>query len=213
MNYLEKKKSSLFSHRKGRLPQEYQEVEFIGSTTNGILGTNYYANTNTKLVINNYRPKQDTYDAANIAFGYKFGLIVDTVIEGLFSFGASFNTTKSVKTSHVYNPQTFAKLELSKEGFYFNNTILLAFPETSFNDTTQLYLLGYRQASVNYGSSGVMGVVEIYENENLIRQFIPCYRKSDNAIGFYDTCGSIYSATGTSFYYTDKYNIKGDDIN
>lgn len=40
----------------------------------------------------------------------------------------------------------------------------------------------------------------IYDNDTLIRNFIPCVRKSDGKPGLYDLCKSICPLTGTPFY-------------
>ena len=39
---------------------------------------------------------------------------------------------------------------------------------------------------------------KMYDNDALVRNFIPCYRKSDNAAGLYDTVNNVfYTNAGT----------------
>ena len=55
---------------------------------------------------------------------------------------------------------------------------------------------------------GRIGKVEFYISEELKRNFIPCYRKSDNVIGMYDLVEEKF--------YTNQGNgefLKGRDIN
>ena len=40
----------------------------------------------------------------------------------------------------------------------------------------------------------------IIKNNVLVRNFVPCYRKSDNKPGLYDLCGSTCSLTNSPFY-------------
>ena len=48
---------------------------------------------------------------------------------------------------------------------------------------------------------------KFYQDDILIRDFIPCYRKSDNVIGMYDTVNGIfYTNKGTGTF------LKGNDI-
>lgn len=47
---------------------------------------------------------------------------------------------------------------------------------------------------------------KIYEDNNLIRYFIPCYRKSDNHVGMYDVINDeFYMNQGTDVF------VKGPD--
>lgn len=69
--------------------------------------------------------------------------------------------------------------------------------------TRPLFLLG--RCSYNgkmYGNSPACMVysMKIWEGNDLVRDFVPCIRRSDHKAGFYDLAGSISSETGTSFY-------------
>ena len=46
---------------------------------------------------------------------------------------------------------------------------------------------------------------KVYRNDVLTHEFIPCYRKSDNAIGVYDTVGQAFAAGSGSI-------TKGADV-
>lgn len=49
--------------------------------------------------------------------------------------------------------------------------------------------------------------MKIYDNEDLVRDFVPCYRKSDNVIGLYDKVNrQFYTNAGTGIF------SKGDDV-
>ena len=49
---------------------------------------------------------------------------------------------------------------------------------------------------------------KIYDNNILVRNFVPCYRKADNAIGLYDIVNKqFYDNNGTGRF------VKGEDVN
>ena len=48
---------------------------------------------------------------------------------------------------------------------------------------------------------------KIYDNDNLVRDFVPCYRKADDEIGMYDMAnGVFYTNAGTGTF------LKGPDV-
>ena len=47
----------------------------------------------------------------------------------------------------------------------------------------------------------------LYDGDNLIREYIPCYRKSDGKIGMYDMAsGQFFTNAGTGEF------LKGEDV-
>ena len=64
-----------------------------------------------------------------------------------------------------------------------------------------------QSASSTIFSSMKLYYFRIYDNNQLIRYFIPCYRVSDNEVGLYDLVNDeFYSNKGTGTF------IKGNDI-
>ena len=54
----------------------------------------------------------------------------------------------------------------------------------------------------------------ICENSNYCRNFIPCYRKSDNKLGLYDLVeGKFYTNQGTGDFERGKDIDSGETIN
>lgn len=78
--------------------------------------------------------------------------------------------------------------------------------EKSINGITYNYYLfaknDHDDDSTNYPSKFKMNYCKIYDNNVLIRNFIPCYRKYDNKPGLYDTVNNEF--------YTNQGN--GDDF-
>lgn len=81
----------------------------------------------------------------------------------------------------------------------------------SKNQTSSMILFGIR----NYGNSvtpfGAYNMkvyrLKLYENNILVREYVPCYRISDNVIGLYDSVNKVfYPNNGTGAFN------KGSDI-
>ena len=73
---------------------------------------------------------------------------------------------------------------------------------TAFECSLPLYLFllnGYVQTSTQF--LGKIYYCKIYENNVLTRNLVPCFRKEDSAIGFYDlVTQKFYPGTGTFLY-------------
>ena len=58
-----------------------------------------------------------------------------------------------------------------------------------------------------FNSTGFKGKIyefKLYDNDILVRNFIPCYRKIDNVPGMYDVVnGVFYTNAGTDEFITD----------
>ena len=73
---------------------------------------------------------------------------------------------------------------------------------TEFKCSLPLYLFllnGYIQATTQF--FGKIYYCKIYENDVLMRNLVPCFRKEDSVIGFYDlVMEKFYPGTGTFLY-------------
>lgn len=63
------------------------------------------------------------------------------------------------------------------------------------NNTTTLKLLN--RGDLNGTSYNRLYKTKVYENGELIAEYIPCYRKSDRIVGFYNPISN-------TFYFDDK---------
>lgn len=70
------------------------------------------------------------------------------------------------------------------------------------------YLGGWYEAgTVYYGMGGNVYSFKIYDSGNLSVNYIPCYRKSDGVIGFYDTVNNVFKVNNGGGTFT-----KGPDV-
>ena len=178
------------------MPEEYQEVEYIESTGTQYLDTKIVTNNNSKIVI------QAQATDANIGTGYRlFGSRTGAKIGNFISTnngkvyvdygGSSFEASLALDNGvHVYN--------LDKNKFYYDGVLLKEWNVVEFSSPSNAYLFGA------YHDGGIVikpwriWYCRLYDNDVLVRDLVPCYRKSDNTIGMYDiVSGAFFTNAGT----------------
>lgn len=200
------------------LPKEYQEVEYIESTGTQYINTGFTLPWNVNLTINDYDFDSVICECAcsqnNTSircFGHS-GLSST----GNLSFGfdktnnyvriASTNAYDYVDTT-VTSVYDFHKIELSNGSQKVDdvevstNQYPTYFYKGTYRPTEQILLFvgveGWNN-NIPTGSAIKLKYAQFKKNNVLVRNFIPCYRKSDRAIGLYDTVnGVFYTNAGT----------------
>ena len=174
---------------KKRLPNEYQEVEYIEAIDGQYINTNYIPTATNKVVceysINSWTSAstyqgifgtRNTSGSSNDCFGYTFSSSTLYIC-----YGKQVSKTFSNQLNHKY------KAKLSIDDFELDGESLA----TSFTGTTNFtypLLIFARNRNDGAGSflNGKIYSFKIYDNDTLVKNYIPCYRKTDNKIGFYD---------------------------
>lgn len=76
-------------------------------------------------------------------------------------------------------------------------------PAGSVTTSGTIYNFAYNYNGENYPWRNITAkeyFLKLYNGNTLIRNFVPCVRKSDSKPGLYDLCGSICSLTDSPFY-------------
>lgn len=187
------------------LPDEYQEVEYIESTGTQYIDTGFIPNQDTKVYA---KIKTTTLPSGNkTIFGSRtsasqnhYGATIATNwYTGYGSQNKNTNWIATVDTEYI--------IKKEKEKFILNDN------ETTQNITEftcpgNMYIFAMNQLDSVIAYSPIkLYYLKIYDNDTLIRHFIPCYRKSDDEIGLYDLVEkTFYSNDGTDVF------LKGDNI-
>ncbi len=200
MSLLARRCALLSAINKGGLPSTYQQVEYLESAGRQYINTNYYANTNTKAEILAETTQNDT-------FKYILGQ-GSTTVNTAFYVGqgsaspyyifSNISNEKKTTYSNLSSYNTKRKVSLSKKGLYVDDILQKDYSNIAdFTSSYSLYLFGKQNTTVL--SSGVrIYFAKIYDNDILVRYFIPCYRKADNIAGMYDLVnGNFYTNQGT----------------
>lgn len=209
MNYLEIKKKAVLmnSIKKGRLPAEYQEVEWIKGTGAQYIDTGFTINSNSKIVFN------AKFGQSN---GWFFG--IKTQVQASGFAGTYFKNNNSVfdffGSRHTFiapDDDSWHKLDYSKNGLYIDEiqTTDVSLKTEISQDDFFIFRPNTDGAVVTINPDVTFKNVEFYQNGiDLTFNYIPCYRKSDNIIGMYDlVTNTFYTNAGTGEF------IKGADIN
>lgn len=192
----------LWKKNTGRLPSEYQEVEYLESDGNQYIITDYYNKTYTE-----YRYKTQMlgfYGRWNTIFGARG----DYNSTDAFDVGFENNNTIYINIGG-HNPVVNSNLVLNQDYEFIvnkdsitinNNTTALS--NSLINGIYKIYLFaGNQQNSLLEPASIRMYYFEVYENNEMIMNFIPCYRKSDEEIGLYELVeGKFYTNDGTGVF-------------
>ena len=191
------------------IPKEYQRVEYIGATGTQYILTDVMPSSDFKLTAKVYLPSSAGSGEQTIA-GVRFatkGAIEYYYTNGIPRFwlqtdsssptlsGANESYGKIINYEAINNSSGM-KLNINDNENYSNSN--------TFNGANQypLMIFAYNYlGSPNYYFKGRIYNLTLTDNNRIIRNFIPVYRKSDNAIGLYDTVeGKFYTNAGTGTF-------------
>ena len=196
------------------LPNTYQEVEYIESS-----GTQY--------INTGYKPTTE-----NMVVECKFKL--PNAINSLSLFGSNASSYPYFLTpyhSDGYGDKVFkhwvgtnggliaiALNEINNVKYTINNGTLTcnyngsqtsgSYPG-SIQSGYNIYIFGKNNAgsSAERSNGYTLYSFKLYDNNTLVRDFVPCYRKSDNVIGLFDLVNKVFYTNAGSGTFT-----KGNDV-
>ena len=199
-----------------RLPNEYQEVEYIENTgsqyiNTGVVLTNGFR-IETQINISNWYSEGNftgvCYYAGVIGANTYRDYIVVYKEKPMLGMNTDTQATSTLSLNTWY---TIDASTISGNGYYkIDETTVTSSSNAVSHSNLNLWLFG-----VNNNNDGKwwnayikMKETKIYNNSNtLVRDLVPCYRKSDNAIGMYDlTNDTFYANSGTGTF------SKGDNV-
>lgn len=198
------------------LPSEYQQVEYIENSGTQYINTNYIPNFENGFEISvEYTPENSSSRGCLLsnycATPYHISLEVRESFRQRFYYhnGTWDNNILGVKILNKRNIGIFKYIN----GVFYH----------TLNDTTQSYdytspgscnepLLMFVDTNKRFAT--FTNYLKIYkciikESNTLVRNFIPCYRISDNEIGMYDTVNDVFytnQGTGTFVKGPNVYN-------
>lgn len=204
----------------GGLPNGYQEVDFIKGNKAPYIDTNYIPNlyTDFEIIFSNFIESDSGYPSPYGALGGSNAGIGAFIQRGGPRVYTQFgNKVDFLYETSIWRNGTVVTTNQNKNGFWENGSKKVNYADTTFGTPSgSIYLF-----AINRGGSveRIVGLqiysVKIRENDVLIRDFIPCYRKSDNKPGLYDLCGSICPLTNSPFYInagSGEFTV-GSDVN
>lgn len=196
---------------KANIPSEYTEVEYIESTGTQYINTNIIPTDTTGVEAKITICNDNNWD--NVFIGCRetgtgenrYWIDVDWTGTDTIIFGFNGNTPtndryflkgsdvgKSFIISMNYMNDRTGKIN----GITYDTTIS---SKTLVSMSKPMYIFaGNRSGYAAYQYSGKLYNLKITDGTNVIRNFVPCYRKSDNVAGLYDLVNStFYTNQGT----------------
>lgn len=194
-----------------KLPVEYQEVEYIQSSGTQYIDTGVSPTSDTGFTIE-YQEGTGTGTKTLIGSGTSAAVGYIGISRNGTQIQAYWGKPNNV-TSYTFTFDTKHKLKFnlnSDRKVVMDGTEIytLATNPASTITTNTMTLFAFKYTSiVQYANALKLYNCQIYSGSTLVRSFIPCYRKSDNVIGLYDTVGkTFYTNSGTGTF------LKGADV-
>lgn len=197
------------------LPEEYTQLEYIESSGTQYIDTNYKVTNNTKIYFKGFMKSAGGYVFGSGVNGQYVDIGLGTA-NYLYYRARIRDTSSSNKTidTTIEIGETIREIILSQnDGFIIDGNTVGTFSEFSFKSDKNLYLFCWNGSTkADLFSNIRLQEFKIYENNILMRSFTPCYRKSDNAIGLYDTVNNVfYENLGTGNFVAGPEQTKSPD--
>ena len=205
--YKESTKSINWQTVTHNLPSTYQEVEYLESTKDGqYIDTLESVTDNTSIRIK-FRFLQDYYLNYMSAFGAQANGFGVQINGRNFSASVWSGLNTITPTDGLY---VDTECEMSKTSITVNGTTT-ALTAGNTTPTGTIWLFGKQRANSNLmdvRAGTRIYYAEIYSGSTLVKSFVPCYRKSDDVIGMYETVnGVFYTNQGLNTTF-----VKGNDV-
>ena len=170
------------------MPNEYQQIEYVTFQNDAINGYNNCINTLIRF--NNADKIEFTYKSVdkNINLMFIAGYYANSNDDIFLGIDSDF--CPSYFTSITTTPSNLSRIQAS-DGT--RRTI-----EVDFSTSRTSYISFGSWSDVNWSRTIDWYSFKIWKGNILLRNFVPCYRKSDNVVGMYDTVkGEFYTNSGT----------------
>ena len=202
MNLLNRRRSLMSAANESILPSGYRQVEYLENTGKQYIDTGFIPDYNTGVDII-YRAID--YSSSQYILGSRVGGgTVDYALNGSQSrtdwdarFGGVISYSGVERSDHLLQ----SKISMTAEKGTWNltdldndTTTVTTFWGRKVNATANLVLFGYN--AINIHSNLRIYNCKVYDGEILVRDFIPCYRKSDKTAGLYDLVNGVFYTNG-----------------
>lgn len=202
---------TLKTRKSSGLPYEYQKVEYIESSGTQYIDTGITGTQNTKVDID-FQSTATTYGSF-LPFGARSGASNNcfAIWASSATIGSNLRIGFDSTNGYTGGPTTTDKYHIihSKDGTYVNNELVWTTATFSTFTTPQnLLVFGYYTNDTTRSLSAIrLYHLKLWENNIMVRDFIPCYRKSDNEVGLYDlVTKTFFTNAGTDTF------IVGSDV-
>ena len=213
--------------RASKLPYGYTELEHIRGTGTQYIDTGFKPTGDTKIKIKVQLPTQSTTQQGILGSRPgntgRFTIFTGGRVDALqVDYNITNNLANYTSPISNFNATNVSEIEMSNK-LVINETFVREVSKASFQSSVNLYLF----ANNNIGTPqlkmiGKIWYCKIYDDDVLVRNFIPCKNPS-NEIGMYDTVNDVfYGNAGTdsfiagaeveTVYYTDYLDYENQKV-
>ena len=185
----------------------YIRLEYIESTGTQYIDTGFKPNQNTRFLIEYSLATTQEETKGIAAARTEYSVAQFGILMGQNSFRSDYgNGTAEIKYgasfSNYVNSKVKADFNKNITTWYNSqNDIIqqLSHSVQTFQTSVSLYIFALNDAgTANVQPNSKVYSFQLYDNDVLIRNFIPARRPADNAIGMYDTVtGTFFENAGT----------------
>lgn len=183
------------------VPIGYEKLEYIQSTGTQYIDTGFKADYNTRFtadfMLNSTSVAYVFASRGDSSESYKNAV-------GILWNGKNFRSDYgSISGAKITGPTTGVRYDVDKNKATCRiGTETVTNSSSSFSGTLNVYLFGCNEGgSLSYPASMRLWSFAIYDNSELVRDFVPAKRSSDGAVGLYDTvAGTFFGNAGTGTF-------------
>lgn len=191
--------------------KNYQQVNYIRSYGNNVIELNYIPNNNTKVEVE-FSTEQVTSDLqkAVILFGSAYNFDSSAYEFVLSAYGATYYGSQGPRSELGINiPNKKYLVIQDKNSTYIDGVLKNTYTQENFTSPYKMCVFATHR---NYGYviseySKNLYYMKIYENNKLMLDLVPCYRKLDKLAGLYDKINNMFymDINGNKLFYENSY--------
>lgn len=183
-----------------KLPVGYTELDYVESNGHQYIDTGVNADDKLRVVVDMQLVQGGTINQTNMGTIYKNGntyLRYHSMISNN-KFVIYNNTSNKQLGDSDYNRHIFDYD--TPNHIYSLDNVGIEYDFGEFDTTLSFYLFGRHsnQSSIQYLSYMKIYSCKMYYEGELVRDFVPCYRNSDNKVGMYDLVNDVFYTNPTN---------------
>ena len=167
------------------LPEGYTQLDYIESDGTQYIDTGFIPDSNTKIDLD------VAYTTLTTSVSYVVGAYVangnrnNIYASSSQAWSAGYGEKYGVSSTTINTDQKYNVI-LDKNKLYIDGSLAVVLQSQTFNNTVNAYLFARNQGNeVTAFASIKLYRCKIYDNDTLVRDFIPC-KNSNNEVGLYD---------------------------
>ena len=190
----------------GKLPDTYQQVEYIESTGTQYIDTGI--TPDTTLEFDTTFNTSNNFSQETIRYGCIFGSRISSAKADVqLTTYSEFGYKGTIRCGNNYGDNAWLSnnvkinAKLKNNMYYVDNTEIRSTTIEASNDyNIYIFALNQSGTAIQHGKLK-LHTFKLWKNDVLVRDFIPCYRKSDNEIGMYDlVTNTFFTNAGTGVF-------------